>query len=82
MSAASLAYRKPNIKCYAAWCGTGPSTWLQIDMQINKLLAFLYTKGPAQGNPIASFYLAYSFDGTTWQDYVPGGERQVRCPLP
>lgn len=72
MSTPSLAYHKANRKCYAAWCGTGASTWLQIDMKKNKLLTRIFTRGPAQGNPVTSFYLAYSFDGTTWQDYAQG----------
>lgn len=78
MSSPSLAYHKAYRKCYAAWCGTGASTWLQIDMITNKLVTNILTRGPAQGNPVTSFYLAYSLDGTTWQDYAPAGERQVK----
>ena len=77
MSTPSLAYHKRNRKCYEAWCGTGASTWLQIDLKSERLVAFIVTRGPGQGNPVTSFYLAYSLDGTAWQDYAPGGERQV-----
>ena len=81
MSTPSLAYPQNNQKCYAAWCGTGTSTWLQIDVKSSKLLTYILTKGPPHGNPVTSFYMAYSFDGTAWQDYAPAGVRQVSNPL-
>lgn len=82
MSTPNFAYHKKIRKCYAAWCGTGAATWLQGDLGNTGVLALIFTRGPAQGNPITSFYLAYSLDGTVWQDYAPGGERQVSYPLP
>ena len=80
MSGTDLAFPAAKRKCYGAWCGQGPSTYLQINLQSSKWLVFIKTKGPTTtGNPVKSFYLTYSVDGTTWQDYTQGGVRLVSC---
>lgn len=79
MSTPSLANVAAGRKCYAAWCGSGSLTWLQIDAKHKRVLAFMSTKGPTFGNPVTSFYLTYSLDGTNWQNYTQGGVRLVSC---
>ncbi|KAJ7326511.1 hypothetical protein OS493_027455 [Desmophyllum pertusum] len=73
MSTPYLAKDGTNRKCYGAWCGNGPSKWLQIDIGNGKELTKISTKGPNYGNPVPSYYLEYSLDGTTWHNYTQGG---------
>lgn len=73
----SLGMVASNELCYAAWCGQGPSTWLEINIGSKQMLVRMATRGPQQGNPVSSFYVEYSHDAATWLNYTEGGVRRV-----
>lgn len=77
MTPPSFASSNPNKKCHSAWCGDGPSKWLQVQFDKVKGVSRLRTKGSKLGHAVTSFYLAYSVDGVGWTNYTYGGVRQV-----
>ena len=64
-------------KCHSAWCGQGPSAWLQLKFSVI-YVAQIQTKGSKLGHAVKSFHLAYGLDGVTWTNYTHEGVRQVR----
>jgi len=78
MSPAEFAKSNPSPKCHAAWCGQGPFTFLQFELDGAYFVAQIWTKGCILGHYVASFYLNYSVDGIAWENYTRGGVRQVK----
>ena len=75
----SYATSPPDGKCHSAWCGNAPHAlnWLQIRFNVLNYVSHLSTKGSKLGYIVTSFYLTYSVDGVTWENYTLDGERQV-----
>ena len=78
MSPAEFAKSNPSPKCHAAWCGQGPFTFLQLDLNATYFVAQIITKGCSRGHFVASFYLEHSLDGIAWENYTQGAVRQVK----
>lgn len=78
MSPPEFAKSNPSPKCHAAWCGQGPFTFLQFELDGAYFVAQIWTKGCSLGHFVASFYLEHSLDGIAWENYTQGGVRQVK----
>ena len=78
MSPAGFAKSNPSSKCHAAWCGQGPFTFLQLELNDAYFVAQIRTMGCSRGHFVASFYLEHSLDGIAWENYTQGGVRQVK----
>ena len=65
--------------CLVSWCSS-INQWLQVDMSNIYLVVSVATQGGSRRlkQYVKTYYLAYSEDGSSWQDYKEKGLRKVK----